>query len=338
MDSDETETRARMNLSQEVDDYIKDAIDHSLGLPISIESLQKKLLAAEESKRRLRDQYLSLLSRLKEKDHVLDRVRSEASMNAQALKKFVEENQKLAEECGNLLSQCKKWERECLLYHQDRDALMEFGNEADERARDAESRVRGLEEEVAKMSDELQVCKRRQIGIDQVDNCSPQEEDLLDSVLGSLISKDENTIGRLFLEANVQDQTCQALLSKWDRLKPSTQKVLSLVSVAKKFEKERECIIQNLAKAEQEAELVSMQNRKLDKENRKLLRQQSPLGSPEKSHKSTSAKSNKRKCPKMMSSSPIEKMLEFSGGSPEISRKPLSPVWDNSVDSRMTKK
>lgn len=83
-------------------------------------------------------------------------------------------------------------------------------------------------------------------------NCSPQEEDLLDSVLGSLISKDENTIGRLFLEANVQDQSCQALLSKWDRLKPSTQKVLSLVSVAKKFEKERECIIQNLAKAEQE--------------------------------------------------------------------------------------
>ncbi|RID70582.1 hypothetical protein BRARA_C02591 [Brassica rapa] len=340
IDSDETETRRRMNLSQEVDDYIKDTIDHSLGLPISIESLQKKLLAAEESQRRLRDQYLALLSRSKEKDQVLDRVRSEASMNAQALKKFVEENQKLAEECGNLLRQCKKWERECLLYHQDRDALMEFGNESDERARDAEARVRELEEEVARMSEELQLCKQRQIGIEQVDNnCSPQEEDLLDSVLGSLISKDENTIGRLFLEANVQDQSCQALLSKWDRLKPSTQKVLSLVSVAKKFEKERECIIQNLAKAEQEAELVSIQNRKLDKENRKLLRQQqqqSPLGSSETSHKSASAKSNKRRCPKMMSS-PIEKMLEFSG-SPEISRKPLTPVWDNSADSRMNMK
>ncbi|KAJ0233222.1 hypothetical protein HA466_0284400 [Hirschfeldia incana] len=335
-DSDETETRARMNLSQEVDDYIKDTIDHSLGLPISIESLQRKLLAAEESHLRLRDQYLALLSRLKEKDQVLDRVRSEASLNAQALKKFVEENQKLAEECGNLLSQCKKWERECLLYHQDRDALMEFGNEADERAREAESRVRELEEEVARMSEELQV-RKRQIGTGEVDNCSRQEEDLLDSVLGSLIGKDENIVGRLFLEANVQDQSCKALLSRWDRLKPSTQKVLSLVSVAKKFEKERECIIQNLARAEQETELVSLQNRKLDKENRKLLRQQqSPLGSAEKSHKSASAKSNKRKCPKMMSS-PVEKMLEFSG-SPEISRKPLSPVWDNSVDSRLTKK
>ena len=34
-------------------------------------------------------------------------------MNAQAVKTFVEENQKLAMECSNLLSQCKKWEREC---------------------------------------------------------------------------------------------------------------------------------------------------------------------------------------------------------------------------------
>lgn len=87
----------------------------------------------------------------------------------------------------------------------------------------------------------------------KVDNCtSPLEEDLLDSVLGSLISKDETIMGRLFLEANVHDQSCQTLLSKWDHLKPSTQKVLSLVSRAKKFEKEKECIILNLAKAEQE--------------------------------------------------------------------------------------
>lgn len=75
IDSGETETRARMNLSPEVDDYIKDTIDHSLGLPISIESLQTKLLAAEEAQRRLRDQYLALLSRSKEKDQVLERVR-----------------------------------------------------------------------------------------------------------------------------------------------------------------------------------------------------------------------------------------------------------------------
>ncbi|CAH8294354.1 unnamed protein product [Eruca vesicaria subsp. sativa] len=77
-----------MNPSLEVDDYIK---DHSLGLPIPRDSLQKKLRTAEESQLRFRDQYLALLSRLKEKDYVIDQARSEASLNAQALKNFVDE-------------------------------------------------------------------------------------------------------------------------------------------------------------------------------------------------------------------------------------------------------
>ena len=80
-------------------------------------------------------------------------------MNAQALKKFVEENHKLALECANLLSQCNKWERECSLYDRDREALMDFGNEADERAKEAEIRVCELEEEVRKLSEELQFYK-----------------------------------------------------------------------------------------------------------------------------------------------------------------------------------
>ncbi|KAH0910713.1 hypothetical protein HID58_034034 [Brassica napus] len=290
--------KREMNLSH----YIKVSIDHSLGLQISMESLQKKLRTAEESQLRLKDQYLALLSILKEKD-VIDQARSEASLNAHALKKFIDENQKLAAECGNLLSQCKKWERECLLYHQDRDALMELGNESDERARDAEARVRDLVDEIGRMSEELQI-RKREIGIDQVDNCTPLlEEDLLDSVLGLL--------------------------------------VLSLVSKAKKFGTEKECIIQNLAKAKQETELVRLQNRNMDKENRKLLRQQSPPGSAETSHKSASAKmllcySHTRDSLKMMSS-PIEKKLEFSS-SPEISRNPLSLVWNYSPDSRINKK
>ena len=82
-------------------------------------------------------------------------------MNAQALKKFVEENQKLAMECSNLLGQCKKWERECSLYDHDREALMDFGNEADERAKEAEIRVHELGEEVRSLSEQLHFYKRR---------------------------------------------------------------------------------------------------------------------------------------------------------------------------------
>lgn len=54
-----------------------------------------------------------------------------------------------------------------MLCHQDRDALMAFGNESDERARDAEARVRDLVDEIGRMSEELQI-RKREIEIDQV--------------------------------------------------------------------------------------------------------------------------------------------------------------------------
>lgn len=80
-------------------------------------------------------------------------------MNAVALKKFVEENQKLAVECSNLLASCNKWERECALYDHDREALMDFANEADERAKEAEIRNLDLEEEKKKLLEELRYYK-----------------------------------------------------------------------------------------------------------------------------------------------------------------------------------
>lgn len=80
-------------------------------------------------------------------------------MNAVALKKFVDENQKLAMECSNLLAACNKWERECSLYDHDREALMDFANEADERAKEAEVRIRDLEEENKRLLEELHLYK-----------------------------------------------------------------------------------------------------------------------------------------------------------------------------------
>lgn len=80
-------------------------------------------------------------------------------MNAVALKKFVDENQKLAMECSNLLAACNKWERECSLYDRDREALMDFANEADERAKEAEVRIRDLEEDNKRLLEELHLYK-----------------------------------------------------------------------------------------------------------------------------------------------------------------------------------
>lgn len=85
-------------------------------------------------------------------------------MNGQAVKKFVQDNQKLAMKCTDLLSQCEKWENGCLLYELDVKVLMEFGNEADERAKEAESRVLYLEEELDKLYEELKSFKTESEG------------------------------------------------------------------------------------------------------------------------------------------------------------------------------
>ncbi|KAB2628866.1 spindle pole body component 110 [Pyrus ussuriensis x Pyrus communis] len=82
---------------------------------------------------------------------------AEVSMNEQALRKFVEENQRLASECAHLVTQCNKWERECSLYDHDREDLMDFGKEADQRAKEAKIRV--LEDEVRELRDELALFK-----------------------------------------------------------------------------------------------------------------------------------------------------------------------------------
>ncbi|XVE60543.1 hypothetical protein DITRI_Ditri05aG0137100 [Diplodiscus trichospermus] len=325
-------------IPQEVDDYIKETIEDSLGLQISTQSLQLKLRSAEEAQRRLRDQCLFLLSKLKEKDQIIERSKGEASMNAVALKRFVEENQKLAEECSNLLTQCKKWERECSLYDHDREALMDFGNEADERAKEAEIRVHELEEELGKLTEELKFYKNRYQGIDSSNEGTTLEEKLLESVLATLICKDDVMSGRAFLEANNSLESCQRLLNMWNRLRPSTQKILSVAAELKTLEKDKEHLRMNLSKAEEEVKVLFEENNILDKENKRLLRlyqkEKNLHGSDGKHTGSAPAKSNKRKSsPKICS--PIEKKIDFSD--PDSARKPLSPLRYNSPDLKMHK-
>ncbi|KAF5740188.1 hypothetical protein HS088_TW11G00254 [Tripterygium wilfordii] len=330
-----------MDLPQELDDYMKESIEHSLGLPVSAQTLQLKLQASEESQRRLREQYIRLVSKLKEKDEITERARAESSMNAQALKKFVDENQKLAAECANLLSQCKRLERECLLYDRDREALMDFGNEADERAKEAEIRVQQLEEKLGRSAEELHLYKHEYKCrglVDSSDEKADIEETLLESVLATFINKKEVASGHAFLEGNIGHESCQKLLKMWNGLRPSTQKVISLVAEVKTLEKNKEHLRINLSRAEEEAKLLFEANNILDEENKKLLRQyhreQNVHGSGGKHSCSASAKRNKRKSsPKM--SSPVGKKIDFDDL--DSTRYPLSPLRCNSPESRMHK-
>ncbi|KAF4400217.1 hypothetical protein G4B88_019426 [Cannabis sativa] len=330
-----------MDLPKEVDEYIKGSIDYTVGLPVSSKTLELKLRSIEEAQTQLRDRYFLLLSRLKEKDQTIERVRAESNMNAIALKKFIEENQKLASECNSLLSQCNKWERECSLYDRDREALMDFGNEADQRAKDAEVRCQELEEEMKGLSKELLFYKsQHEKRVADSSLGATTQDTLLESVLGTLINEENVALGRSFLEANSNHESCQKLLEMWNSLKPSTQKVLSMASKLKVLENDKEHLRINLCKAEEEVKVLFEDNNLLEEENKKLLslccKERIHNDSSGKNGSNVSAKSNKRKSSSSRISSPIEKKLDFT--EVDTTRKPLSPLQCNSPKSRMFKK
>ncbi|XP_061371783.1 uncharacterized protein LOC133314329 [Gastrolobium bilobum] len=326
-----------MDLPRYIDDYIKQSIDDSLGIPVSSQTLETKLRASQESQWRLREQYLSLLPKLKQKDQLIERLKSESTMNAQALKKFVEENQRLALECENLLVQCQKWEKECALYDLDREALMEFGNDAEERAREAQSRVLMLERDLLLLENELKKYKHYHELVDSSSACTHGEKNLLDSLLATLTSKDDDST-YAFLEVNSENESCKKLLSMWNCLKPSTQRVLSVVAKVTSLEKDKEHLRTNLHKAEEEVKLLFDENNILDEENKRLLRQYKENNHPGSAGKHTSsgsAKSNKRKS-SPRTSSPMERNIDFDDL--DSARQPLSPLRNNSLDCRMHKK
>lgn len=330
-----------MDLPSEVENYIKETIDHALGLPVSVETLELKLRVSQDSQRRLAHHCDALQSKIKEKEQLIERSRAEATMNAQALKKFVDENRKLATECLYLSGQCEKWERECSLYDHDRDALMEFGNEADQRAREAENRVHELEEEVRRLSDELQFFKHEHEmkKVDLSSDGRDLEDNLLELVLPTCNCYERVTSAHAFLETSIDQDSSQKLMKMWNCLKPSTQKTLSLAAYVKAVEKDCEHLRVNLQRAEEEVKLLYEDNMLLDKENKKLLKRyqedKTQHSGDKQANSESAAKSNKRKsCPKI--SIPIEETNIINEA--DSTRQPLSPLQHNSPDSRTRKK
>ncbi|KAJ0615467.1 hypothetical protein HanIR_Chr02g0074451 [Helianthus annuus] len=201
-----------MDLPQEIDDYLRESLEYALGHPVSARTLELNIRSSEEIQRHIRDQCFILKSKLSEKDRIIECVRAESSMNAHALKKFSEENQKLITEHTELLARCAKWDVECTLYERDIEALKEFGNQADERAKEAESRVLCLEDETSKLWEELQSLKKLSEG-------EFTENFLIDTFISSFINEDEVASASLsFLEADSRVDLCQKMLKIWDGL------------------------------------------------------------------------------------------------------------------------
>lgn len=61
-----------MDLHPKVDNYIKETIDHALGLPVSAETLELKLRISQDAQTRLGHYCDVLQSKLKEKDQLIE--------------------------------------------------------------------------------------------------------------------------------------------------------------------------------------------------------------------------------------------------------------------------
>ncbi|EPS71878.1 hypothetical protein M569_02881 [Genlisea aurea] len=329
-----------MEIPQETEDYIRESIDHTVGLRPSTDTLFLKIHALEAENVHLRRQYLSLQSKFREKDDIIERSRAEASMNAVALKKFVEENQKLAMEFSKLLEECNKWKRECALYDHDRDALMDF---ADERAKEAEIRYQQLEEEKGKVEEELLFYKSQsmyneaQEGDVSSDDHLHEELILLDSILTNMFCNEEEGGGAWnaqdFLDAHISDEACQKLYKNWDSLMPATQKVIQLVADAKSLAKDKDNLTVNLCRAEDEVTVLFDENNILKEEIKRLMKQcyrekHAAAGG------GSSNSSGKVKRKSIPSSPEMKKLSEDV----DMGRQPFSPLQSNSPDSQIRKK
>ncbi|KAL2339954.1 hypothetical protein Fmac_007894 [Flemingia macrophylla] len=321
-----------MDFHKDLNDYIKETINYDLGISISSKTLEVKLRATQESQLRLQERVSSLLPQLKQKDQLIEGLKSESSMSARALKKFVEENQVLAMECDKLVARCHHLENECTLYDKDRDALMEFGNDADQRAQVAQSRVLDLERDLLLKENELIRYNQEHHLVNST--CTHEENSLLNSVLATLTSLDDDSTFA-FLQANRDNEYCRQLLSMSNSIRPSTRSVLSLVAKIKSLKRDKEHLKTNLHKAEKEVKLLFNENNALEKENKRLWRRFRERKQPNSWGKHTDSPSNKSTKRKSSpgSSSPIQRKIHFEDQ--DFARQPLSPLGHiNSPDCR----
>ncbi|EAY88125.1 hypothetical protein OsI_09561 [Oryza sativa Indica Group] len=107
------------------DDYIRDSIHDSLGLPVSDRSLRLKLLASEDHRRRLQDHVFALEEDLRAAARRIEQLKAESAMNAAGLRRCIEEKETMVSAYNDLSSHSAKLERECTLYERDLERAME---------------------------------------------------------------------------------------------------------------------------------------------------------------------------------------------------------------------
>ncbi|TVU27599.1 hypothetical protein EJB05_19092 [Eragrostis curvula] len=108
------------------EEYVRDSIHSSLGLPVSDRSLRLKLLASEDQRRRLQDHVFALEEDLRAAHRRIELLKAESAMNAIGLRRCVEDKEALAASYDELSAKSAK---ECALYERDLERAMESCDE-----------------------------------------------------------------------------------------------------------------------------------------------------------------------------------------------------------------
>ncbi|KAG0453181.1 hypothetical protein HPP92_025548 [Vanilla planifolia] len=254
-----------MDIPQEADDYIRESIEVSLGLPVSENTLRLKLLASEDERHRLQDQIFVLQDQLKECHKRLHHSKEEASMNAQGLKKCIQEKEMVVEQYAEMKTYCSKLEEECMLFERDFKKAMESCDELGKENYELEKENHGL-------------------------------------------------------RAQLHDNSY----------------VQGLAAEIKSLQEDKENLRINLQRAEEEVKVLFEDNRLLDEENKRLLRQlqreAQRHGSDQKHSASNSSARMKRKST-VKAGSPFGRHIDFHLVEDQ-QRQPFSPLLQNSPESR----
>uniref|UniRef100_A0A9I9E8Q7 Uncharacterized protein n=1 Tax=Cucumis melo TaxID=3656 RepID=A0A9I9E8Q7_CUCME len=171
----------------------------------------------------------------------------EARLNAQGLKKAIEQNQKLSEEKSRLVGHLKRLK-----------TIIDKGKPALDQAKETQIRFHELEKEVEILKLDLYFFKiQHQM---QRFQSSSMEEGLVESALSQLIGETDSSAPILFLLRNIKkDESCRRLLHLSRSLSPPTLRALAMADTIKTLEKENQQLQKLLCTTQGEVKLLSDQ-------------------------------------------------------------------------------
>ncbi|XP_051202728.1 uncharacterized protein [Lolium perenne] len=180
------------------DEYLRDSISFSLGLPVPDRSLRLKLLASEDLRRRLQDHVFALEEDLHAAARRIDLLKKESAMNAEGIRRCVEEKEAVAADRGRLAADAARLEKEVTLYERDLERAMESCDDLARENDDLRARLKDTPDLTA-LNNEVQALQRDR------------------EILKTNLNKAEEEVKLLFEENRALDEANKRLLSLLDK-------------------------------------------------------------------------------------------------------------------------